>query len=113
MNIENQDFELKKGNEYTIKPYWKDIHFRAKYVGNQGSGERLVHVFVFEEDKKKKYAFMYSKYMGQEGDGVLAYSINLSFPPRILIKDIQNLKAGAGTEQSKLLKILEDLGESL
>jgi len=112
MKMENRDFELKENNEYTIKPYWKDIHVRAKYVGNTKGERGLTHVFVFEEDKMKKYVFIVDKHMVQE-DGVFRYDINLSFPPHILSKKSLDTKSKLGNEQSKLLKILEDLGEIL
>lgn len=103
---------LKKDEEYIIKPYWKDMQVRAKYKGNTKSERGLVHVFIFEEDKMKKYVFMVDKYMVQE-DGVFRYDVNLSFPPRILSKKSLDTKSKLGNEQSKLLKILEDLGENL
>lgn len=114
--MKNQDLNLSKGSEYTIKPYWRDIKVRAKYVGNylgnKKSKSGSIHVFVFEENGEKRYAFMRENFIAEE-DGTIAYTVNLSFPPRILTKDIPDPKAKVGTERSKLIKILNDLGEKL
>ena len=110
--MKKQDFELKKDNEYIIQPYWEDIQIRARYVGNKKNERGLIYVFVFEKDNEKNYVFMDEDCMAQEND-VLKYNMNLSFPPSILNKNLPDPKSKVKTERSELLKILEDLGESL